>query len=137
MNQLPLPQIPEQQILELTGQLDSYSPEQLTQLMYELAAWSSYAEHMLAKASIDLYRGEQDVESRFASALLTKATGSVAEKKAAADSHPDVVEAKRELAEAKEKVLLIRAIMGGYDKKYNAISRELSRRSYRTNSGAL
>lgn len=128
---LPLPQRPGQDDLEITGPLDEQHAADLTQLMYHLASWSAYACHMLAQASIDLYRSEQDLEAAFAKVFMVPGLSkeSVADKKARAEASPTVKAVKNELAEAKEKVLLIKAVIDGYDKKYNAISRELSRRS--------
>lgn len=129
---LPLPRQPEEvEFLELPDDITEVSGEDLTNLMAKFAAWASFADYEATKAEVDHMKLEKTLQSATGRAMASAPGKAVATKKATAASDPEVMSIKEELAIAYERMLLIRSILRGYDKKSAVASRELSRRQSR------
>lgn len=115
------PQLPN----DITEQ--STSDQELGQLLGEFTAMCQYLEEKVAYADVAVTEQETILEAIKAEKRLL-ATGTVPDKTAIVLTEPDVVEATQEWLRKLAVSKVVKARSHGYERAYNAVSREIARR---------
>ena len=127
--ELPLPKKPiEEGSCEWPHNLSDLTDDQLANQLTYWAGIASYAAFHVAREDVERKSFERARSHAWTRALLSSDAGSVTEKKAYADTHPVVVEAEKSVAIHDSMYKMLKAVFEGYQSKYAAASRELSRR---------
>lgn len=126
---LPVPARPERD-LEWPDNVGDLGSDELALHLTQWSGWSTYARYQLAQVETNLSAFEEEANIRVQE-LVFKSKGdyeTVTEVKAAVASMPGVRRLKAKVLKASALKKMLGALLEGYEKKYNTISREISRR---------
>lgn len=101
------------------------------ELSHQLAAWAgwaSYAAYQAAIADVERTAVGRQVEVLKAKAYLGSSAGKVTDRRAEVKVNPEVAVADQYASEVNAVYHLVVALLNGYDMKYKAASREVTRR---------
>lgn len=128
---LPLPRKPEKcGEPEWPQNVSDLTPEELTQHLTWWKGWTAHTRWHLARIEGNFIAAEE-MYRKLTSELTYKSEGdygTVTALKASVANAPEVLKARKKVLEAKVTVGLVRALLDGYEDKFIAISRELTRR---------
>lgn len=130
---LPLPAKPERNdgvIIQWPDNIGDLSPDDLAEQMTWWTGWSTYLRYALAKVESDLSANEsaENVNEKKHLFRSSGDYGTVTAAKAAYSQRPDAEKAAMHIQELSAQKKLLKALLEGYDKNYDTISREISRR---------
>lgn len=126
--ELPRSDRPESDDPEWPGSLADLSEDELGEQLTYWTAMTAYAGEHLAMADIERTAFERQRGAAWTKAFLRSTGDTVTERKALADNDPDVLNATQRHSIHDAQYKLLKALHEGYDKKYRAASRELTRR---------
>lgn len=98
----------------------------------QLTHWSAvigYADYKVSLLKGTLILAELKVEQEFALQFVSRVEKTVTEKKLCVAALDIILKLQKIVATLKADIIVIDALKSGYDKKYQAVSRELTRRS--------
>lgn len=128
----PLPESPgNPDDVSWPGSVGDLTPDELSHQLTWWAGWASHVRYALASAETNETAFDKALKIEIQSRIV-KSSGdykNVTEAKAAASTSRDIqlLEAKLLRAQAQKKML--RALLEGYEAKYNTVSREMTRRA--------
>lgn len=130
---LPTPAQPDRRdgvVVEWPDNIGDLTPDDLGEQMTWWTGWSSYARYHLARVETDLSANEEAERLNMAKHMFRSSGDydTVTASKAAYIQRPDAMAAAGLIQELSAQKMLISALLEGYEKKYETISREISRR---------
>ena len=133
---LPLPKQPKR-VPDEIGDLSDICSEVLCQQMAEWAGWAAYVESVLSDLDKHVLTLQLRYDIAFGAAMsnMRKEHGkiSLTELKALALGEEEVNKLNVTLLEQRARYAKLKSLVQGYDRKYNCLSRELSRRMNEAN----
>ena len=126
---LPIPERPGRRI-KWPNNLNDLQERELSELLTCLSGWQSYAGYQLAREETNKENLTEsyDLKQKQATFNSEKDFDTVTEMKAAISQIPELVTLKKRIQFARAKVKLLSGLLSGYESKYAATSREISRR---------
>jgi len=126
----PLPDAPKNKDLDWPSNVADLGSQELAEHMTWCTGWANFARYELAKAETNL--AAFTAEYKFLmNDRLSKSSGdrkSVTEKKAEIGRMPDLQKIEQRVLQADAETKLLKALLESYEKKYQTISREITRR---------
>lgn len=112
--------------LDMITEID---PEMLSEKLTQLAGWTSYAEQKQAILKGALIRAQNDLDTAYALKYRSRPSSEkVGDKKQIVRADPDIVSRNTDVATLQADLEVVQALVRSYERLYNAVSRELTRR---------
>lgn len=124
---LPLPQAPERQ-LEFPSDLGDVSTEELADHLGYWSSMAAYCRYKLAIMDSTASRAEVEANQEFDSRYSIATDKTVTDKKHNTGALRSVQSRQTKAVKFRGDATILAALLDGYEKKYHAVSRELSRR---------
>ena len=126
---LPLPEKPIN-LIKWPENLNDLRETELSELLTRLSGWQAYAGYQLAREETNKENLTESYDLKLKQATYNskKDFDTVTETKAAISQMSDMVDLKKKIQFARAKVKLLSGLIAGYESKYAATSREISRR---------
>jgi len=126
---LPLPRKPGAE-LDWPDNLADLGERELGSILTLLSGWLSYAVYHLAREETNLENFTQGYDIKMKQHIYRSGNdyATVTGVKAAVGQLPEMIDLQRKIQRAKAKVTVISSLVRGYESKYAAASREISRR---------
>jgi len=136
---LPLPKSMDQsKDVEWPANIADLSQEQLAEHLTWWSGWAAYTRYHVARAETNASAVDKELHL-LRSELMFKMQGdhkTVTETKAAISIRPDIQKLEAQMLEADALRRMLRALLEGYEGKFQTTSREITRRGVEWNTGA-